>query len=84
MRKQGLLARRVAAQRWSNNQQTIERRSEMMKDTNVMQTLTLNVPEDTREVTVHLQVDAQCKCASQPTLRPGSYVDAEPARSERR
>lgn len=56
----------------------------MMKDTNVMQTLTLNVPEDTREVTVHLQVDAQCKCASQPTLRPGSYVDAEPARSERR
>jgi hypothetical protein len=51
----------------------------MMENTNVMQTFTLNVPEDTHEVTVHLQVDAQCKCASQPTLRPGSYVDAEPS-----
>jgi hypothetical protein len=52
----------------------------MMESTNVMQTLSLNVPKDTHEVTVHLQVGAQCKCASQPTRQAGSYIDAEPPR----
>jgi len=54
----------------------------MTKNITVMKTLTLNVPPDTQTVTVHLQVEAQCTCASNQPPRPGSYVDTQPSQRQ--
>lgn len=47
-----------------------------------MKSLTFNVPKDTQTVNVHLQVEAQCICASNPIPRPGSYVDSQPSQRQ--
>jgi hypothetical protein len=54
----------------------------MTENTTVLRTLALNVPKDTQTVTVHLQIEVQCTCASKLSQRPGSYTDTQPSKGQ--